>query len=284
MNNWYPPCFHIFFSALSSYFYTINKGKNWDSSSSSSTFVALSNLSQLSSAVLINLWKFSSLYGRLLDLSTIAGTSKSTWQKQSSSLSPNLLLFYDLLLALSSAHIHRIYFSAHLSLLSCPAPISIHSRRFSSHDASQSLPFLSSLLLPPWLKYLFYWYLFFVCAPAAAPNWFPSFQFLSFFQSLLCRGETVCLFLLYLEYAFPVKLTLGLFMWLALANETVTTWLKQRLKKAFFSPLWSSSFFSLRTCTGSFIGNETRETEPSHDPCRCIIEPSWDQQNHSTDS
>lgn len=42
---------HIFFSALSSYFYTINKQKSWDSSSSSSVFMALSSLSTaLSSA------------------------------------------------------------------------------------------------------------------------------------------------------------------------------------------------------------------------------------------
>ena len=76
---------------------------------------------------------------------------------------------------------------------------------------------------------------------------------------------------------FLLKLTLGLFMWHALANWTIKTWLKQGFKKAFCQFLLPSplilSFCSLRTCTGSFTGNETCETEPSHDP-------SWPSQGY----
>ena len=147
-----PLCCHIFFSALSSYFYTINKEKSWDSSSSSSIFMALSNLSQLPSAKLINLWKFSSLYGRWPDLPTVTGTSKSIWQKQSSSFlfAPKFAsLLWPVTSIIISSGAHHTYFSSCLSLFFCPAPVSIHSCRFHSHNASQSLPFLPSLLRSP---------------------------------------------------------------------------------------------------------------------------------------
>lgn len=126
--------------------------------------------------------------------------------KNSSSFlfAPKLPFLFWLELALSSTQIdaHHTPFFSHLSLLSCPVPMYIHSYRFCSHDGSQSFSFLLSLLLSPLLKSLLY--SFFVCAPAAVPKWFISFQFLSSSQSLLCSREAVCLFLLYLEYPSPV--------------------------------------------------------------------------------
>ena len=147
------PCVAIFFSALSSCFYTVNKGNSWDSSSSSSIFMALSNLPQPPWAVFINLQKFSSLYGRVLDLTTIADTCKSTWQKQNLSylfaptLTPVSWPVPSLVINSDSQHT-----SAHIWFFCLPTLTPIHSWRFCSHDASESLLFLSSLRLPPYPK------------------------------------------------------------------------------------------------------------------------------------
>lgn len=134
---------------LSSYFDTINKGKSWDSSGSCSIFMALSNCPQLPWAVFIYLGKFSSLYGRLLNLTTVADTSTPTQHKENLSC-----LFAPKLAPVSWPALRfSTYFCSHLILLSFP-PTSFHSCRFCSQDASESLPFLPSLLLPPYDKTL----------------------------------------------------------------------------------------------------------------------------------
>lgn len=138
-----PPCSYIFFSASASDFYPVNKRK----AGTPAVLTLYPWLFKFTTTALNSVHyslTISSLHGRLLDLFTIASTSKPTWEKQNS---PSLFAFKLASLLWPDISIHT---SVHIWLFSLP-----HSENpFTLINSALTMPLKLILSCLPWCCHL----------------------------------------------------------------------------------------------------------------------------------